>query len=90
MTLCFRAKGEPKQNIIPDWLSVEISFEAKQPRCYSISVVPEIAEVALVLGTLEIDGSAKQWMGYLESLGFSDVVQVPCLQLFGPRADRDR
>jgi hypothetical protein len=90
MTFCFKAKGQPKDDAIPDWLSVEFSFAANEPRCYSIWVVPEVAEVALVLGTLEIDGSVEGWIGHLESLGFEDVVQVSCKKFFSPRADRDR
>lgn len=90
MTLCFRANGKPKEKAIPDWLSVEVSFEAKEPRFYGIWVVPWIAEPALALGTLEIDGSVSGWIVHLESLGFEDVVQVPCVDFFGPRADRDR
>lgn len=85
---CFQANGKPDLDTIPDWLNVEFSFEA-QPR-YTISVVPWIAEPALILGTLEIDDSLEGWIAHLESLGFEDVVQVSCFELFGPRADRDR
>lgn len=85
---CFKANGKPDLDTIPDWLNVEFSFEA-QPR-YTISVVPWIAEPALILGTLEIDDSLEGWIAHLESLGFEDVVQVSCFELFGPRADRDR
>ncbi|MBD1932782.1 MULTISPECIES: hypothetical protein [Cyanophyceae] len=90
MTFCFRAKVEPKENPIPDWLAVEFSLDAQEPRCYKIWVVPEIAEVALILGTLEIDPSVEGWITYLKSLGFEDVVQVSCREFFSPRADRDR
>lgn len=86
---CFKANGKPDLDTIPDWLNVEFSFEA-QPRFYTISVVPWIAEPALILGTLEIDDSLEGWIAHLESLGFEDVVQVSCFELFGPRADRDR
>ena len=89
MQLCFKANGNPNLDAIPDWLSVEFSFEAKQPD-YSIWVVPWIAEPALILGTLELDGSPEGWIAHLESLGFEDVVQVSCSQWFAPRADRDR
>lgn len=90
MTLCFRAKGEPDLNAIPDWLSVEFSFAATQSRCYSIWVVPWIAEPAIALGALEMDGTIAEWITHLESLGFDDVAPVSCLEFFGPRADRDR
>lgn len=85
---CFQANGKPNLKAIPDWLSVEFSFEA-QPH-YNIWVVPWIAEPALILGTLELDGSPEGWITHLESLGFEDVVQVSCSQWFAPRADRDR
>lgn len=89
MTLCFRAKGEPDFNAIPEWLSVEFSLLYK-PHFYGIWVVPWIAEPALALGTLDLDGSVEGWISHLESLGFEDVVQVSCFEFFGPRADRDR
>lgn len=90
MTLCFQARGELANRQIPDWLGVETSFAANQPRHYDIWVVPWIAEPAIALGALELDGSVESWIAHLESLGFEDVVQVPCQQFFSPRADRDR
>lgn len=89
MTLCFRANGTNLKSI-PEWLSFEYSFDAQEPRFYSVWVVPWIAEVALVLGTIELDGSVAGWIAHLESLGFEDVVQVSCFEFFSPRADRDR
>ena len=88
MTLCFRANGTDLK-AIPEWLSVEYSFDA-QLRFYSVWVVPWISEVALVLGTLELDGSVAGWIAHLESVGFEDVVQVSCFEFFSPRADRER
>jgi len=90
MTVCFRAKGEPDLRAIPEWLSVKFSLDAREPRLYSVWVVPGIAEVVIALGTLGIDGSVESWIAHLESLGFEDVIQVPCFEFFGPRADRDR
>lgn len=90
MTLCFVAKGEPLVTTIPEWLEVEISFAANESRCYNVWVVPWIAEPAMALGTLEIDGSVEGWVAHLESLGFEDVMQVSCQEFFSPRADRDR
>lgn len=88
MTLCFKAKGEPDEKTIPEWLSVEFSLDAT---CfYSVWVVPWIAEPAIALKTLELDWSVEAWIAHLESLGFKDVVQVSCVEFFGPRADRDR
>ena len=90
MTLCFKAKGEPDEKTIPEWLSVEFSLDHRESRCYSVWVVPWIAEPAIALKTLELDGSVETWIAHLESLGFEDVVQVSCVEFFGPRADRDR
>lgn len=90
MTLCFRAKGEPNLNAIPDWLSVKFLLDAREPRFYEVWVVPWIAEPAIALGALELDSSLEGWIAHLESLGFEDVMQVSCLEFFGPRADRDR
>jgi hypothetical protein len=90
MTLCFKAKGSPAEKTIPEWLAVELCFDAREPRLYSVWVVPWIAEVAIALETLELDGSVKGWIAHLESLGFEDVVQVSCVEFFSPKADRDR
>lgn len=90
MTLCFRAKGKPDEKIIPEWLSVEFSLASREPRFYSMWVVPWIAEPARALGALEVDGSVQGWIAHIEGFGFEDVVQVPCFEFFGPRADRDR
>ncbi|MBV9388937.1 MAG: hypothetical protein JOZ78_21145 [Chroococcidiopsidaceae cyanobacterium CP_BM_ER_R8_30] len=89
LTPCFKAQGEPRENSIPEWLSVEVSLDAEL-RCCRIWVVPWIAEPARALGTLELDGSVEGWIAHLEELGFYDVVQVSCREFFGPRADRDR
>lgn len=89
MTVCFRASRAPDLNTVPDWLAVEFSLDAR-PHCYRVWVVPWIAEPALALGALELDGSVEGWIAHLESLGFNNVVQVSCSEFFGPRADRDR
>lgn len=89
MTICFRANGKPNLESIPEWLVVEYSLAAKEPRFYSIWVKSWIAEPAIALGTIELDGSLEGWIAYLETLGFDDVVSVPCYEFFGPRADRD-
>lgn len=90
MTLCFKANGKPDLSAIPDWLAVEFSFAARESRFYSVCVVPEIADVALILGTLEHDRTLAGWIAHLHDLGFEDVVQVSCREYFSPRADRDR
>ncbi|HEY9876633.1 MAG TPA: hypothetical protein V6D12_24630 [Candidatus Obscuribacterales bacterium] len=89
MKLCFRANGEPDLNTISEWLSVKLSLDTRKPS-YEVWVVPWIADVAISLGTLQLDGSVEGWITYLQSLGFEDVVQVSCLEFFGPRADRDK
>ena len=90
MTLCFKANGKPDLEAMPEWLAVEYSFAANEPRFYSVWVVPWIGEVAIALGTLDLDGSVAGWIAHLENLGFDDVVQVSCCEFFGARADRDR
>lgn len=90
MTLCFRARGKPLDRNIPEWLAVETSHQAKQPRGYDVWVVPWIAEPAIAVGALELDGSVDGWITHLQSLGFEDVVPVSCQEFFSPRADRDR
>jgi hypothetical protein len=90
MTVCFKANGEPDLQAIPDWLTIEYSFDAQEPRFYRVWVVPWVAQAALALKTIEVDGSVEGWIAHLESLGFEDVMQVSCSEFFGPRADRDR
>jgi hypothetical protein len=90
MTLCFRARGEVKENVIPGWLVVEFSFLAREIHNYNIWTLPWIVEPARAVGALELDGSVEGWIAHLEDLGFEDVVRVSCFGFFGPRADRDR
>lgn len=87
MTLCFRANGKVNLKAIPAWLAVEYNFDANNPHFYCIWVVSWIAEVAIVLETLKVDGSVEGWIAHLESLAFEDIVQVSCLELFAPRAE---
>ncbi len=89
MQLCFRANGNPDLNTIPEWLSVELSLDTRSLE-YQVWVVPWIAEPALALGTLELDGTIAGWINYLEIWGFKDIIQVDCFEFFNPRADRDR
>jgi hypothetical protein len=90
MTHCFKANGKPNLKMLPDWLSVEYSFDASEPRFYSIWIVPWIAEPALILGTLNFDGSVEGWISHLENLGFEDVMLVSCREFFGTKAERRR
>lgn len=90
MTFCFKANGNPNLDAIPDWLVVEHSFDARETHFYRVWIVPQIAEVAIALDALQLDGSVAGWSEHLESLGFEHVVQVSCNQFFSPRADRDR
>ena len=72
---CFRASWELsspiRKHTIPDWLSVESNWQG-----YTIWTVPWIADVARVLGALEIEDSSEAWKSYLESLGFQNVTPV--------------
>lgn len=78
---CFRATWELSNkldlNTIPDWLCIEIDWQG-----YKISTVPWIADVAQVMGILNIQNNSSGWISYLESLGFQDVKQVPCENMF--------
>lgn len=72
---CFRANWEPSHPIhehtIPDWLRVGTNWQG-----YTIWTVPWIADVARIVGALEIEDSPDGWKFYLESLGFESVTQV--------------
>ena len=78
---CFRAAWKLSDkldlNIIPDWLYVETDWQG-----YKISTVPWIADVALVMGILDIENTSSGWISYLESIGFLDVKQVDCEDMF--------
>lgn len=70
MTLCFRANGKVNLNTVPHWLSVETTFDANEPRFYSIWVVSWVAEVAVVLGTLEVDSTVEGWIAHERKFSF--------------------
>ncbi|MGC9525986.1 MAG: hypothetical protein ACP5D7_10665 [Limnospira sp.] len=78
---CFRASYDRSQCIdggaVPDWLSVN-----KNWRGYRISTRPWVADVARVLGTLPFEDTPLGWRHHLESLGFREVIQVSCEELF--------
>lgn len=78
---CFRATWELSNkfdlNIFPDWLRVETDWQG-----YKISTVPWIADVAQVMGILNIGNTPYGWIFYLESLGFRNVKQVSCEDMF--------
>ena len=74
---CFRANYEQSQdldlNTLPDWVSVGTNWQG-----YRISTVPWIANVAQVLGTLNVENTSTGWQFYLESLGFREVTPIHC------------
>ena len=62
---------------VPDWLSLEVNWQG-----YRISTVPWVADVAKVLGILEVEDTPEGWLSYLENLGFKKVTQVHCEEFF--------
>lgn len=78
---CFRATCKLPTNFdsntIPEWISVESDWQG-----YKISTVPWIASVAQVIGLLNIENSPYGWVSYLQKIGFQDVKQVSCEDMF--------
>lgn len=78
---CFRASCEALihlgQGRVPDWLCVRVNWQG-----YRIWTDPWVADVARVLGVLEVEDDPKAWKTYLESLGFQDVTPVCCEDCF--------
>ena len=78
---CFRANYELSTNFdpdrIPDWLSLGTNWQG-----YRISTVPWVADVARVLGALNIEDTPEAWVSHLESLGLKEVCQVGCEDLY--------
>ena len=66
---------------VPDWLSVEVNWQG-----YKIYPLPWIAEVAQVLGLLELEADTPEgWITYLQSLGLRGITQVSCEDFFESR-----
>jgi len=78
---CFRANYQPSSQIdegkLPDWLCLGVNWQG-----YRIWTVPWIADVAQLLGVLEIENSPEGWMFYLEGLGFQGITPVACEDFF--------
>lgn len=78
---CFRASYELSTNFdpgrMPDWLSLASNWHG-----YRISTVPWVADVARVLGALDIEDTPEAWMSHLETLGLQDVCHVGCEDFF--------
>ncbi len=73
---CFRASYELSildVNHLPDWLSVAVNWQG-----YRISTLPWVANVACLLGNLQVEDHPKAWKSYLESLGFQEVIPISC------------
>lgn len=81
---CFRANYELSTDFddfaIPQWLCVRKNWQG-----YAISTLPWIADVARVLGTLQVEDTPQGWISYLQSLGLKEVTQVTCEDLFEDR-----
>ncbi len=78
---CFRASCHPSTPIspetMPDWLSVGTNWQG-----YRISTVPWVADVARIVGALQVEDTPESWIAHLESLGFREIVQVSCEDFF--------
>ncbi len=78
---CFRASYELSTKFnpsrVPDWLCLEADWQG-----YKIYTLPWVADVARVLGALEIEDHPDEWISHLESLGFTEVFPVICDDLF--------
>ncbi len=78
---CFRAtwKSETKFDInaMPEWMCVETDWQG-----YKISTVPWVADVAQAIGILNIENTPYGWISYFKKLGFQDVKQVSCENMF--------
>lgn len=81
---CFRADYQGSthfdERTVPDWLRLEADWQG-----YKLLTLPEVADVARVLGALSIEDSADEWISHLESLGLKGVQQVTCEEWFEDR-----
>jgi hypothetical protein len=78
---CFRAEWKDSQKFeqqsVPDWICLDADWQG-----YKIATIPEVADVAEILGILQINDSPDQWISHLESLGLKGVTQVCCEEMF--------
>lgn len=78
---CFRANYQLSsyfnESTVPDWLHLDMDWQG-----YKILTVPEVAEVARILGLLEIEDTPSEWISYLESLGLKGVTHVVDEEIF--------
>jgi hypothetical protein len=78
---CFHANYEKSKGFnrhaVPEWLTLAESWQG-----YRISTLPWIADVAKVLGLLQVDDTPESWRAYLESLGLREVTVVACEDFF--------
>lgn len=81
---CFRAEYHNSTNFnkqqVPDWLSLEVNWQG-----YRICTVPWVADVARVLGILEVEDTPEGWLLHLKSLGFKGVTPMCCEDFFEER-----
>ncbi|MFP4006479.1 MAG: hypothetical protein ACLFV6_00530 [Spirulinaceae cyanobacterium] len=78
---CFRANYEKSRafnpNAVPEWLALGKDWQG-----YRISTLPWVADVAKVLGQLQVEDTPEGWRQYLESLGLQEVTVVACEDFF--------
>lgn len=78
---CFRASYQLStyfnESTVPAWLHLDMDWQG-----YKILTVPEVANVARILGLLEIDDTPSEWISHLESLGLKDVTHVVGEEIF--------
>lgn len=81
---CFRASYERSTNFneqnLPCWLCLRADWQG-----YKLWTVPEVVDVARLLGALEIEDSPSEWISHLESLGLKDITPVCCEEMFESR-----
>jgi hypothetical protein len=82
---CFRASYTRSTNFneqnLPGWLCLGVDWQG-----YTVWTVPEVVDVAKLLGALEIeDNTPSEWISHLESLGLQDITPVCCEEMFEER-----
>ncbi|MEC4805178.1 MAG: hypothetical protein SAJ12_05650 [Jaaginema sp. PMC 1079.18] len=78
---CFRANYQKSRTFnphtLPEWLTLGENWQG-----YRISTLPWVADVAKVLGQLQVEDTPEGWRTYLESLGLQEVTIVACEDFF--------
>lgn len=78
---CFRASYELSKHFneqsVPGWLCLGTDWQG-----YTVCTVPEVVDVARVLGVLEIEDTPSEWISHLESLGLRNITPIACEEMF--------